>query len=278
MTSFGSSPNLAGNILQAPALIKTGRLSAHSFSSMPRHYHPTTEIILITKGYAHIELEGKHLYAKERSLIIYPSKHAHFDEFYNGNLDVENYYMRIADLQIRDLPKDYLLPPDMNPVIATGNWYDELLCYFKTIYLECTLRAPGCSTIVNRAVMCVLLLIQRLCNQMRYIPPSSAQLLCQSALAYIGENYQNPINVQSVARALGISYGHLNHIFKQEMHTSPSQYITFMRILKARQHLLFSDLDPHAIAHLVGYSRFFRLLQSLYSANPDHAGRISQKI
>lgn len=256
MIRINMSSNLTGNILQPPTLIKIGRLSTRGLSSAPRHCHPTTELILITKGYAHIELEGQHLYARERNLVLYPAYHAHFDEFYNGDSDVECYYIRIADLQIRELPKDYLLPPDMPPVLDVGNWYDELLCCFTTIYTECMQRLPDYSTIVNRAIVCMLLLVQRLCSQMQNVQPNPAQMLCQSALSYIGANYPNSINAQSVARALGVSYSHLNYIFKQEMRTSPSQYITFMRILKAQQYLLFTSMDPHAIAHLVGYGRF----------------------
>ena len=256
MTSINMSSNLTGYILQTPTLIKTGMLSAHGFYGITRHCHPTTELILITKGYAHIEMEGRHLYAKERSLVVYPAWHTHFDEFYNGDSDVENYYVRIAGLQIRDLPKGYLLPPDMPPVLDVGSEYDELLCCFNTIYMECMLRLPDYSTVVNRAIMCLLLLVQRLCSQKQNAQPSPAQLLCQRVLAYIGENYSNSIDAQSIASAMNVSYSHLNRVFKQEMHTSPSQYITFMRILKAQQYLLFTSMDPHAIAHLVGYSRF----------------------
>lgn len=256
MISINMSSNLAGNILQTPTLIKIGRLSTCGLSSTPRHCHPTTELMLITKGYAHIELEEQHLYAKERNLVIYPAWHAHFDEFYNGDSDVECYYIRIADLQIRDLPKGYLLPPDIPPVLDVGSEYDELLCCLNTIYMECMLRLPDYSTVVNRAIMCLLLLVQRLCSQMQNAQPSPAQLLCQRVLAYIGENYSNSIDAQSIASAMNVSYSHLNRVFKQEMRTSPSQYITFMRILKAQQYLLFTSMDPHAIAHLVGYSRF----------------------
>lgn len=256
MISINMSSNLAGNILQTPTLIKIGRLSTCGLSSTPRHCHPTTELMLITKGYAHIELEEQHLYAKERNLVIYPAWHAHFDEFYNGDSDVECYYIRIADLQIRDLPKGYLLPPDIPPVLDVGSEYDELLCCLNTIYMECMLRLPDYSTVVNRAIMCLLLLVQRLCSQMQNAQPSPAQLLCQRVLAYIGENYSNSIDAQSIASAMNVSYSHLNRVFKQEMHTSPSQYITFMRILKAQQYLLFTSMDPHAIAHRVGYSRF----------------------
>ena len=118
------------NILQAPSIVKAGRLHAGAYSSLAKHYHPSTEIILITKGIAHLEIDGRHSYAKENDLIIYPAGQRHFDEFINTTSEVENYFIRVMGLQVRDVPRDHVLPEQVSPVLPTGRYAEELLMLF----------------------------------------------------------------------------------------------------------------------------------------------------
>lgn len=251
------SPAFSGNILQMPSIVKSGWLHAGTYSALPQHYHSSIEIILITKGVARIEIEGKHLYAREQDLIIYPSGQKHFDEFIgSNNSGVENYFIRISGLKIRDLPKDRVLPEEVSPVISANEYAKELLNLFQLIYRECMMRKPGCSTIVNRAILSILLIILRLseCNLTR--ADDKAHIFCQQALEYIRQNYRHAIKVRDIAQALSISHSHLTHVFSREMHLSPSQYISFLRISEAKQMLLFTKQDTRRIARAVGYDRY----------------------
>lgn len=252
------APAFAGSILQMPSIVKSGWLHAETYSGLPKHYHPSIEVILITKGSAHIEIDGKHLYARENDLLIYPARHTHFDEFFsNSGSGVENYFIRISGLQLRGLPGDCILPPGTSPVVPTGPFSDELLKLFQLIYRECTLRQPGCSTIVNRAVLSVLLIILRISERERLEEMDEARIFCCQALEYIRQNFRNNnIKVSDIAKALAVSHSHLTHVFSRELHLSPIKYINFLRISEAKQMLLFTKQDVHRISKAVGYGRY----------------------
>jgi len=73
------------------------------------------------------------------------------------------------------------------------------------------------------------------------------------AMAYIEEHYGDAgISVGAVARYLGISEGHLSHIFKRETDYTPLNYLTRCRIHKAME-LLRGRLKVYEVAERVGY-------------------------
>ena len=251
------APAFAGSILQMPSIVKSGWLHAEAYSGLPKHYHPSIEVILITKGSAHIEIDGRHLYARERDLLIYPARYTHFDEFFsNSGSGIENYFIRISGLQLRGLPVDCIMPPSTSPVLPAEPFSEELLKLFQLIYRECTLRQPGCSTIVNRAVLGILLIILRISERERSDEMDASRIFCCHALEYIRQNFRNDIKVSDIAKALAVSHSHLTHIFSRELHLSPARYIDFLRISEAKQMLLFTKQDVHRISKTVGYGRY----------------------
>lgn len=74
------------------------------------------------------------------------------------------------------------------------------------------------------------------------------------AMDYIGEHYAEPgITVGVIAQALGISEGHLSHIFKKETDYTLLNYLTRYRIHKAMELLREGKLKVYEIAERVGY-------------------------
>lgn len=74
------------------------------------------------------------------------------------------------------------------------------------------------------------------------------------AMRYIAEHYNAPdICVGSVARFLGVSEGHLSHVFKKETSYTLSSYITSYRIHVAMELLQDCRSRVYEVAEQVGY-------------------------
>lgn len=74
------------------------------------------------------------------------------------------------------------------------------------------------------------------------------------AMAYIGECYNDPnISVGSIARHLGISEGHLSHIFKKETDYTLLNYLTRYRVHRAMELLKDCRMKVYEVAEQVGY-------------------------
>lgn len=74
------------------------------------------------------------------------------------------------------------------------------------------------------------------------------------ALTYLSEHYNDPdISVSSVARSLGVSDGHLSHVFKKETSYTLSAYLTNYRMHKATELLRDCRVKVYEVAESVGY-------------------------
>ncbi len=75
-----------------------------------------------------------------------------------------------------------------------------------------------------------------------------------AAMDYIGAHYSDPdISVGSVSAALGLSEGHLSHIFKKETDYTILNYLTRYRVHRAKELLKDCRLKVYEVAEQVGY-------------------------
>lgn len=74
------------------------------------------------------------------------------------------------------------------------------------------------------------------------------------AMGYIAGHYSDTdISITTIARALGVSEGHLSHVFKKETSYTVISYLTQYRIHKAMELLRDRRYKVYQVAELVGY-------------------------
>jgi two-component system response regulator YesN len=74
------------------------------------------------------------------------------------------------------------------------------------------------------------------------------------AINYIDANYNKPITLADVAKASHLSISRLAHIFKEQMGITIIDYLTSVRIERAKQLLLATDQNCTEICFEVGYN------------------------
>lgn len=75
-----------------------------------------------------------------------------------------------------------------------------------------------------------------------------------AAMEYIDKHYGDEnLSIAVVGEAIGISEGHLSHIFKKETDYTPNAYITRFRMHKAMQMLSDVAVKVYEVAERVGY-------------------------
>ena len=86
------------------------------------------------------------------------------------------------------------------------------------------------------------------------VPEEGKSKYVMEALRYIAGHYNDPdISVSSVARDLGISEGHLSHVFKKETSRTLGSYLTDYRIHMAMELLRDCRNKVYEVAEAVGY-------------------------
>ncbi len=74
-----------------------------------------------------------------------------------------------------------------------------------------------------------------------------------NAIDYINKNYQNEIMLETVAKTVFVSPSYLSHLFRDEMNITFSDYVSKVRIEKAKE-LLRSGISVENVAEQVGFA------------------------
>ncbi len=93
----------------------------------------------------------------------------------------------------------------------------------------------------------------------------------QPAINYIDANYEKPIVLAEVAKACHLSVSRLAHLFKEQMQITVIEYLTSVRIERAKQLLLATSQNCTEICFQVGYcnqSYFTRTFKELAGMTP----------
>ncbi|MBM4025827.1 MAG: helix-turn-helix domain-containing protein [Planctomycetes bacterium] len=91
------------------------------------------------------------------------------------------------------------------------------------------------------------------------------------ALEYIDAHYDGPIALAEIARAAHLSVSRLAHVFKEQMGITLIDYVTTVRIERAKELLLGTDQSCTEICFAAGYnnqSYFTRTFKSLVGLTP----------
>jgi two-component system response regulator YesN len=93
------------------------------------------------------------------------------------------------------------------------------------------------------------------------------------AINYIDANYDKPITLADIARASHLSISRLAHLFKEQMGITIIDYLTSVRIERAKQLLLATEQSCTEICFQVGYnnqSYFSRTFKDLVGMSPRY--------
>ncbi len=90
-------------------------------------------------------------------------------------------------------------------------------------------------------------------------------------LSEIENNLSQTLTVQKLAKSLGVSVSHFEHLFKQEVGSSPAKHIKNLRLQKAREFLETTNLSVKEIRAKVGIRNkvhFFRDFKQKFGTTP----------
>lgn len=94
--------------------------------------------------------------------------------------------------------------------------------------------------------------------------------IVQRAIQFMQEHVEAAIDVPDVARAVLLSPTYFSAIFVKHIGQTPGEYLTHLRIERAREYLAHTDMPIHAISAALGYdpSYFARLFKAHTGCTP----------
>ncbi len=237
------------------------------------HTHDFFQIIAVLKGTGFIQI-GQRQFSLEKQGIYLIHPHTPHGIFSSGSRDLP----QLADVKFtvsEGLLAQQVLTLD--PIVDKEN-FDNFQYYFQRILLESEQSLPYS---YERICMYFGLAMTRILRNALAKEPEdilhpepaetayAQQAGLQAVLKYIHSNYTAPITLEDLVKMSFISKNTLIRAFRQTCHTTPARYINLVRIEKAKELLLDTDLAISQIAETVGFgspqyfSRYFKSMEGI---------------
>lgn len=233
------------------------------------HNHSFFQLIAIRSGFGRVMLEDKeYAIARGKIFLIEPQKtHAVFcDPGSSAPLKMLDIKFSVAD---RVLFADLLAVGECF-TLEDFSWFGAM---FEKILRESEEKAPHYYAMISNYLESMLIQIIRERLSMRPVEdtglPAKAQesirgVNIASLMRYIQFNYSKIISLDDLSALAQVNKTTLIQIFKELHGTTPIRYINRIRMQKAKELLVNTDLGVGEIAELIGFqsihyfSRYFR--------------------
>lgn len=99
-------------------------------------------------------------------------------------------------------------------------------------------------------------------------------------LRYVEENYSEPISMNDLSEATGLSADYMTRRFKSVLHMTPSEYVRKFRIARAMELLCTTDSSVSEIASKTGFSDvslFSRVFKQSVGLPPAHYRKMNNE-
>ncbi len=252
-------------------LVYSGTLSKCRGWREESHKHNFLELLFITEGEGSVTVSNKSFSAGRGDLFIYNAGAMHYEES-SLKFPLAAYFIGIDNLEITNLPKNHLLPPETECRLNVGDMFEDFNQYFTIIIKESCEKKQFYTELAQNASKAIIMLIFRLmnkiCSDNKYLEVNS---IYDAAKAYIDENYLRDLSLDEIASKCYVNKYHLSHIFAKVHEMSVGQYISELRLKEAKRLLRDTRLPVNEIADMAGFNDagyFCRAFKKAFSCTP----------
>lgn len=200
------------------------------------------QLLYTEKGKGRIKIYDHWVAVPEKSLMLIPPNTTHFYEMQGdvwetcwitfSGWGVERFFD--IDEMVIPVPDEVCFLEKFNEIFSfwrSEQWNLQSSAYLYSLLLECRELVP-------EKTRNAYILRKKL----------------KACLEYINNNYMNVIELTHLAKISGVTPEHLCRIFKQYMGIRPFEYITKIRLQKAKELLVLNrDMNISDIANLSGF-------------------------
>lgn len=115
------------------------------------------------------------------------------------------------------------------------------------------MKRRGQIVTMRRRILFLELLLQLVSDFRSQVVTGSTTMAIESTIEYMVNHYNEDLSLADLAALAGLSVSHYSRLFKQYASYSPIDYLTHLRMDRAKELLVLSDYKLKAIAESVGY-------------------------
>lgn len=270
MAAWGLALTAAGctRIPPASAYPPARHPSDHHFSWTHGRVLEALQVVLITAGRGRLEVqccEPQHITAGMAFAVL-----PHVWHRYRPDADTgwtESWIEVQGPLVERLLAKGVFL---VATAVRDGALAAGLDTALEAVHALARKAGPGFDPEMSARVMAVLAAWSR--SGADGAGASRLQRAVLAAERQLAEQHAEPVNVEVLARRLGVAYSHFRRAFRVHTGYAPWKYVLHLRLTQSRRLLAGSDATLDDIAAQLGFSSGFHLsaaFKHAYGVSPD---------
>ncbi|MBD0379009.1 AraC family transcriptional regulator [Paenibacillus sedimenti] len=144
---------------------------------------------------------------------------------------------------------------------------DEVYHIMKSLVLELDKPGTKSDTMVHLLIAQLLLRISRLRSEAVSSEQPQSDWYVKMSIDFLHQNYDRDIQVKDIAGAVNLHPGYLQRIFKAQTKQTLMEYLTMIRMEKAKMLLIETDVPIAEICDYVGVGsrQYFHMLFKTYT-------------
>lgn len=250
---------------------------------MYAHWHNEIEIQMIVKGDSYITIDNVEIFAGEGDIVFIPSQSIHFGHALSPKIEVHTiifYSEVLCPMNREESVQKYFMPfVNRTAVIpyvvrTTDRGYNEIKDCILHIAKLANERLPFNQLKIMKYLYSLFINLYEF-DYVRIKTHLSVSdknyLAVRDAIAYIEENYTQPLTVDELAYNAGFSKSRFMTIFKEYTNTTCKKFINQCRLESSREMLRETDDTVLNIAIASGYnniSLYNREFKKAYGITP----------
>lgn len=205
------------------------------------------QIIYLYKGSANFYLKGDLRLLQSGTIILYkPQQHQYYQ--YLAKYHPQAYWIHFTGSKVESLLQQYDLH---NTESFTVGEHMNLCSVFKNIMIELQLKNLNFQAICNNYFMVLLNTIQRLKYEQESNVGQGYNI--DNLILQLNLSYNHNWSVEEMAKFCNMSPSRFAHVFKDRKNISAKKFLLNLRLNKAKDLMLNSQLSVTQVATLIGF-------------------------
>ena len=254
-------------------------------STVPRHKHSFFEFVYVTSGSADHVLENKRAKVSEGDFFLINLNSSHeyssledspdfsvinilfLPEFLDPSLKgascfqeiLDNYLMRYGYDPLGELPTQKIFHDDTGMVRMLA----------ESAYREYGEKRTGFTDIIRNHLHSLIIHLVR--EETAHFS-DGRDVTVSRIKHYIAEHYMDSLRLSDICERMGFSLSYISALFRERVGMTFREYLLKIRLEKAGQLLMSSDMTVQRISTLVGYADpafFYKAFRRMYGGTPE---------
>jgi len=268
--NWGLYTNVAGyaNVAPNDAYPPQGHPAGYNFNWENGRILHEYQLNYITEGSGILETkEGKYTIQPGTVLFIFPDMWHRYRPHKNTGWK-EHYIGFLGDFTENIFQETFI--SKQKPLIYIG-FQDDVIKHFFEIIENIKEEKPGYQQVCSGIILYLISNILSI-SKNREFSGREVEKKIKKACLMMRENLHVNINVEELARDYHIGYSHFRRMFKKYTGLSPAQYHLKLRLQRANELLMTTNMSIKQIAYELGFQSnyyFTRIFTKKYGVSPS---------